>query len=57
MSEIFLEKKIDGLILTNTTVGGRELLVDENKNKQGGLSGYPLESCLKSNNKKFLYQF
>ena len=42
LSEIFLEKKIDGLILTNTTIGGRELLVDENKNKQGGLSGYPL---------------
>jgi len=42
LSEIFLEKKIDGLVLTNTTVEGKELLKDENKNKEGGLSGNPL---------------
>ena len=35
---------IDGLILTNTTVTGKETLLDENKNKNGGLSGYPLSS-------------
>ena len=44
LSEIFLEKKIDGLVLTNTTVTGKESLLDENKNKNGGLSGYPLIS-------------
>ena len=42
LSEIFLEKKIDGIVLTNTTVKGKELLKDENKNKEGGLSGKPL---------------
>ena len=42
LSEIFLEKKIDGIVLTNTTIEGKELLEDENKNKEGGLSGHPL---------------
>ena len=42
LSEIFLEKKIDGIVLTNTTVEGKESLEDENKNKEGGLSGNPL---------------
>jgi len=32
------------LVLTNTTVTGKESLLDENKNKNGGLSGYPLAS-------------
>ena len=57
LSEIFLEKKIDGIVLTNTTVEGKELLKDENKNKEGGLSGNPIEPSLKSNNKKFYINF
>ena len=42
LSEIFLDKKIDGLILTNTSVEGKEDLLDENKREAGGLSGSPI---------------
>ncbi len=42
LSDIFLEKKIDGIILTNTTITGKEHLLDKNKNEEGGLSGKPL---------------
>lgn len=42
LSKIFLEKKIDGIILTNTTVEGKEHLNDLNRNEGGGLSGTPL---------------
>lgn len=57
LSEIFLEKKIDGLVLTNTTVVGKELLLDINKNKEGGLSGYPLNLISNQVIKKFYKNF
>jgi len=44
LSKVFLDKKIDGLILTNTSVEGKENLSNENKNEQGGLSGCPIYS-------------
>ncbi len=44
LSKVFLERKIDGLILTNTTVDGKEYLNDKNKNEKGGLSGVPLHA-------------
>jgi dihydroorotate dehydrogenase len=42
LSEVFLDKKVDGLILTNTSIRGKENLIDNNKNEEGGLSGNPL---------------
>lgn len=42
LSEIFLDKKIDGLILTNTSIDGKNELNDKNRNEKGGLSGSPI---------------
>jgi dihydroorotate dehydrogenase len=39
LSEVFLQKKIDGLILTNTTLSKKEHLTGASKNEDGGLSG------------------
>jgi len=44
LSEIFLTKKINGLILTNTSIEGKEYLKNKNKKEQGGLSGSPIYS-------------
>ena len=44
LSEIFLTKKINGLILTNTSIEGKECLKNKNKKEQGGLSGSPIYS-------------
>ncbi len=57
LSEIFLEKKIDGIVLTNTSIEGKELLIDKNKNKTGGLSGYPLNSVSNQVIKNFYKNF
>ncbi len=42
LSYIFLKKKIDGLILTNTTIENKKNLLSEHKSEEGGLSGAPL---------------
>ncbi len=40
--EIAIEKKIDGLIISNTTVSRPEFLISKNRYQSGGLSGKPL---------------
>ena len=42
IAEVAVEKKIDGLIMTNTTIERSDDLVGEAKGEQGGLSGRPL---------------
>ena len=42
LSEIFIQKKVDGIILTNTTINKKESLLSKYKNEVGGLSGKPL---------------
>ena len=42
LCKIFLEKKIDGIILTNTTVNHKDNLDSDLKYEIGGLSGEPL---------------
>ncbi len=41
--ELSLKHNINGLILTNTSVGNRENLIDQKKNEEGGLSGKPIK--------------
>ena len=53
LCEIFLEKDIDGLILTNTTVKNKENLISHFKFEEGGLSGSPLNSISNEIIKKF----
>ncbi|UYV64313.1 DHODH [Cordylochernes scorpioides] len=43
IARIALEKKVDGLIVSNTTVTRPESLNDPDKKETGGLSGKPLE--------------
>ena len=43
LAAIVLDKKIDGVILTNTTINRDSSLINKNKNEMGGLSGEPLE--------------
>ena len=43
--------------MTNTTIEGKELLKDENKNKEGGLSGSPLNLVSNQIIKKFYKNF
>ena len=50
---LILEYKIDGIILTNTTDGNRENLLDKNKEEKGGLSGRPLRDLSTQFIKKF----
>ena len=40
----FLKKTIDGLIVSNTTIGRPDTLVCKNKLESGGLSGNPLKN-------------
>ncbi len=54
--EIALANNIDGLILTNTTDGNRENLLDKNKNEVGGLSGMPIKELSTTCIKKFYKQ-
>jgi dihydroorotate dehydrogenase len=42
LAEIFLNKKIDGLILTNTSIEGKEHLRGKDREEAGGLSGSPI---------------
>ena len=44
LSEIFIKKKVDGIILTNTTINNKEILLSQYKNEAGGLSGKPLHN-------------
>ena len=39
IAEIALQQQIDGLIISNTTIGNREKLISKYKNQNGGLSG------------------
>ena len=50
-----LQNNIDGLILTNTTDGNRQNLLDEKRNEKGGLSGKPIRD-LSTNFIKRFYQ-
>jgi dihydroorotate dehydrogenase len=42
LSEVFINKKIDGLILTNTSIQNKEHLTSDHKKENGGLSGSPI---------------
>ena len=42
IAQVALEKSIDGLIVSNTTIGGRETLKSAKRNERGGLSGEPV---------------
>tara|TARA_B100000029_G_scaffold211205_1_gene209041 strand:- start:358 stop:840 length:483 start_codon:yes stop_codon:yes gene_type:complete len=44
ISKILLKHKIKAIIVSNTTEGNRENLIDTSKHQKGGLSGKPLES-------------
>ena len=52
--ELSLQYQINGLILTNSSDGNRENLIDKNKNETGGLSGKPLRDLSNNLIKKFL---
>ena len=56
LSEIFLEKKINGLILTNTSVQNKKDLNDKNKYQEGGISGKPIYDLSNQVIKKFYTQ-
>ena len=51
--ELILKYKIDGIVISNTTDGYRENLLDVNKNQKGGLSGKPLKNISTNLIKKF----
>ena len=53
LSDIFLEKNIDGLILTNTTIKNKKNLISRYKTEEGGLSGAPLNESSNVVIKKF----
>jgi dihydroorotate dehydrogenase len=42
IAEIILKHKVDGLIVSNTTIGGRDMLKSKYSDEMGGLSGVPL---------------
>ena len=44
LSDILLDQKIDGIVLTNTTIGNRNDLRSKFKEEMGGLSGFPLQN-------------
>ena len=44
LSDILLDQKIDGIVLTNTTIGNRNDLRSKFKEEMGGLSGFPLQT-------------
>ena len=56
LCKIFLEKKIDGIILTNTTVNNKENLGSDLKYETGGLSGKPLNTVSNKIIQKFFIQ-
>ena len=53
IEELILKHKIDGIIISNTTDGNRENLVDVQKNEEGGLSGLPIKNLSTNLIKKF----
>tara|TARA_Y100000768_G_scaffold63020_1_gene43126 strand:- start:948 stop:2000 length:1053 start_codon:yes stop_codon:yes gene_type:complete len=53
LCRIFLEKEVDGLILTNTSVSREKSLSSSNKAEEGGLSGPPIENLSNCLIKKF----
>tara|TARA_B100000575_G_C23125556_1_gene652051 strand:- start:323 stop:1375 length:1053 start_codon:yes stop_codon:yes gene_type:complete len=53
LCKIFLDKEIDGLILTNTSISRDKSLYSVNKIEEGGLSGPPIESLSNSLIKEF----
>ena len=56
LCKIFLEKKIDGIILTNTTVNHKDNLDSDLKYEIGGLSGEPLNILSNKIIQKFFIQ-
>ena len=56
LCNIFIKKKINGIILTNTTIKNRDNLFNKNKFEKGGLSGAPLNDLSNDVIKKF-YSF
>lgn len=53
LSAIILQQKIDGVVLTNTTITRNKDLISLNKNEVGGLSGKPLADVSNEIIKKF----
>ena len=53
INELILKHKINGIIISNTTDGNRDNLVDSQKNEKGGLSGLPVRSLSTNLIKKF----
>ena len=51
--ELIFKYKIDGIIVSNTTDGNRDNLIDTQKNEKGGLSGQPLKEISTDIIKKF----
>jgi dihydroorotate dehydrogenase len=53
LCDILIEKNIDGVILTNTTVQNKKNLLSEFKLEKGGLSGAPINELSNEIIKKF----
>tara|TARA_B100000575_G_scaffold63904_1_gene48911 strand:- start:3976 stop:5028 length:1053 start_codon:yes stop_codon:yes gene_type:complete len=53
LCRIFLDKRVDGLILTNTSISKKESLTSANRIEEGGLSGPPIENLSNLLIKKF----
>ena len=51
--DVVMNNNISAIVLTNTTIGNRENLKDNEKNEQGGLSGEPLQKLSTNMIKKF----
>ena len=51
--EIIIKHNIEGIIISNTTDGNRDNLLDVQKNEKGGLSGQPLKDLSTNLIKKF----
>ena len=56
MQEENIKKKINGLILTNTSVQNKKDLNDKNKYQEGGISGKPIYDLSNQVIKKFYTQ-
>ena len=53
IAEIAIKNDISGVVLTNTTEGNRNDLINNNKKEEGGLSGEPLQELSTNMIKKF----
>ena len=53
LCNILIKKKIDGIILTNTTIQNKSNLLNKSKFEEGGLSGAPLNNLSNEVIKKF----